>query len=98
VVDIGRWVACAALLLLSAAATVTNWALVLRYFLKKRRNSLVPIVGGVAGVLGCLVSPSLMLRAWWWLPLVLDPGAGPLFVATAVSFISGKLRGAEHPE
>jgi hypothetical protein len=47
--------------------------------------SMVPVIGGVAGALACLVAPVVGLARWAWLPLVLDVGCAPLLALTVVA-------------
>lgn len=48
--------------------------------------SMVPLLGGLAGALACVVAPLRGLARWWWVPLVVDLGCAALlvFAATAV--------------
>jgi hypothetical protein len=50
----------------------------------KIHNSWVPLIGGVSGILGALVSPVETIRHLWWLPLLLDFGCIPGFLYTLV--------------
>jgi hypothetical protein len=46
--------------------------------------SMIPLIGGVCGMIGCFVAPSVTMQQLWWIPLVVDPGCALLFTATAV--------------
>lgn len=39
-----------------------------------RGYSLIPLFGGLLGMVGCIVAPSSSVRGFWWLPLIVDPG------------------------
>jgi hypothetical protein len=47
--------------------------------------SLVPLIGGLAGMCGLLIIPYPPARVYWWLPLLLDIGCLPLLAAASVS-------------
>ena len=72
-------------LLAAVFATVTfgNFAIVYRWYLRKQRGSLVPVIGGLAGAAACFLLPMSGLCDWWLLPLVIDPGSAPLMLYTA---------------
>jgi len=48
-----------------------------------RSGSRVPLVGGCAGCLGLLLGPWPQLRAWCWVPLLLDLGCLPMVAQAA---------------
>ncbi len=91
-VDVLHWSACAGLLLVWVVAGASNALIVLLWLLKRRRASLIPIVGGLAGAAGLLLSPLGALHKWWWVPPVVDPGTLPLVVPTVVWVVCVKLR------
>ena len=50
-----------------------NWFILIRNLVKRDRHvSMMPPVGGLSGVLGCLTIPAL--RYYAFAPLLLDPG------------------------
>src|SRR5579862_6336791 len=53
-----------------------------QFVLRRRAPSRIPLVGGVAGLVGILLLP---LPGWhaWWVPLVLDWGSAPGLLYTA---------------
>jgi hypothetical protein len=64
-----------------------------RTFQKRRSfESLVPLVGGVIGLIGLLICPAAQLRPLWWIPLILDFGCLPLLFAVIADQIWKKLR------
>ncbi len=68
------------LLLVFAISAAGNLRILVRTILRRteRCESLVPLVGGLCGTGGLLILPAEALRAYWWLPLVLDVGAAPI--------------------
>ena len=50
-----------------------------------RNYSMIPLIGGVFGAIGCYIAPSESLNRLWWLPLIIDPGCALLFGLLAVS-------------
>lgn len=57
-------------------AAVTNSAMMLR----SRRGTLIAFVGGLSGLVACLLAPWPWLRSLWWLPPLLDVGSLPLLL------------------
>jgi phosphate/sulfate permease len=75
--------------LLSACALVVgaNWWLSLCWYLRRKRSSLTPFVGGLLGTLGLVLLPFDGTVGYWWVPIVLDPGCGLLLAAIALEFL-----------
>jgi len=46
--------------------------------------SAIPLVGGICGVLACVAAPDETVRAYFWVPLVIDLGTGPYLLLAAV--------------
>lgn len=67
-----RWVFASVLSLISALATFANFGLVLRARKNQSRESFVPLIGGLTGVIALVVVPIASAMKWVWLPLVLD--------------------------
>ena len=63
-----------------------NAGIVLRGWVRKKGGSLVPLIGGLAGLGAFLTLPFSGLSHWWWIPLLADIGTGYLIV-TAVFLI-----------
>lgn len=76
------WVVCGVLLSISLFAMIANYCYAALWYLAKRRNSLIPLVGGLTGAAGLLLLPLPELRACWWIPLVMDLGSAPLLAAS----------------
>ena len=72
------WIVAGALLLLFAWISLSNWILLFR------RSSWIPLIGGAAGVLGCLLAPDDVLRRVWWIPLIVDFGCLPGLAWTVI--------------
>ena len=53
---------------------------------KKREMSvsLIPFVGGVAGMLGMIILPVNGMRYFWWAPLTLDLGCGLMLLGIVI--------------
>jgi hypothetical protein len=72
------WILGALFLSIAAFCIVGNVVVLIRYLLKRKRSSIVPLIGGLAGMLGMLIIPIRGSGKWFWLPLVLDYGAVPM--------------------
>jgi hypothetical protein len=62
--------------------------------LRKREkfHSLIPFVGGLIGMVGVLFLPVSGVRHFWWVPLLLDLGCGPMLAAVVVDQIRKAIR------
>jgi hypothetical protein len=76
---------------ISLAFIATNFLLLMRFVLIKKRSSTVPFIGGIPGALGMLILPfdnaHLYLRSYWWAPLLLDAGTSWVSVTMFWHFI-----------
>lgn len=88
--DVLRWIVFLAGLAFFALAALSNFALLLAWIWRKKRSSLIPVVGGIAGMVGLLAAPFPELRRWWWVPPFVDPGTLPLVVPTVAWTIYAK--------
>lgn len=85
-----QWVASLLMIALSVCVGIGQWWAI--YAIPRRRNaqgqqrnySMVPLIGGVMGTGGCLLSPLSTIKQLWWLPLIIDPGCALLFVCMAI--------------
>jgi hypothetical protein len=80
-----RWFFATVFLLLFFLLAVANAYSVAASFWHKRHISAVPFFGGIAGVLGFLVTPVKHVNEWWWLPLIVDYGSAPVLLAFFIS-------------
>lgn len=55
-----------------------------------RNVSAIPLVGGLLAAFGCAISPWPVVKAAWWVPLILDYGSVPLLLSTVI-FVAGQL-------
>ncbi len=94
-----HWLAFLALAVAFLAAAVSNCARLASVFLadtatyptfltKYSRGIQAMFWGGTAGTLACLVAP-VPLAQFWYMPILLDPGCGPLLVIMGVAFVAG---------
>lgn len=60
---------------------------------RKKAPSLVPLVGGLCGMLAMLIVPLPSLRKWWWLAFVVDCGSLPLIIRTLIYGVIQSRRG-----
>lgn len=61
------------LAIVSAWIIVVNWVCMIAALTTKRSYSLVPLVGGMLGVMACRCGPEA-IRPYAWVPLLLDLG------------------------
>ena len=54
------------------ASAVANFRVLANWVLHKETGSMIPFLGGVAGVVALLVLPFPGFSAYWWVPVVLD--------------------------
>jgi len=94
-----QWLTFLTLAVAFLAAAVSNCARLSRVFLadtatyptfltKYSRGIKAMFWGGTAGMLACLVAP-VPLAQFWYVPILLDPGCGPLLVIMSVVFVAG---------
>lgn len=83
------------LILFSALAIAGNLWITFGGLFKKRKSSqsLVPFVGGIAGVIGLLLLPIERPHHFWWVPTAADLGCGPMLLAVLVDQIKKRLHG-----
>src|SRR6478672_7839262 len=67
------WAISLLLLAFSALLIVGNWAAAIGTLWTKKSTSLIPFLGGLFGLIGCLLCPEEWVSAAWWVSLVLDP-------------------------
>ena len=83
--QIAQWFASLLLIALSLYVGIGQWWAI--HAIPRRLNaqgqhrnySMIPLIGGVIGTGGCLLSPMSAIKQLWWLPLIIDPGCALLF-------------------
>jgi len=58
-----------------------------------RGGSRIPLIGGLAGMLDCLIVPVEGVHRLWWLPLLLDLGCVPMLLHVGIYLLFVKRRG-----
>ena len=75
-----RWTLAIIVAMLSGFAIICQYGGMIQSLLRQRNDpkaggySMVPIIGGVLGMVACLAAPSVAVQRLWWIPPVLDPG------------------------
>ncbi|MEI6074618.1 MAG: hypothetical protein WCS94_03535 [Verrucomicrobiota bacterium] len=82
------------LLTISVGMVFSNLWIAFGGLIRKREKfqSLIPFVGGMLGTIGLLLLPMSQPRRFWWVPLIMDLGCGPMLVAIVIDQIRKKLR------
>jgi len=68
-----RWILAGLLAILALGTLATNYIVVIRRLFLKTSESWIPFVGGVVGCIALLITPSQVVRGYWWIPIILDP-------------------------
>ena len=58
--------------------------------------SLIPVVGGLIGVVGILILPIPGARHFWWVPPIVDLGCGLMLVAFLAEMFKDMIRRKKH--
>jgi hypothetical protein len=87
------WIAGIVLGIAFLVLAVSNGMAVGSYLRHRRHVSAIPLFGGLAGLAACFLLPLDGVRSLWWLPLIIDYGSAPLFVAFFASRIAASIRG-----
>ena len=66
-----------------------NLGILLRWYVRGKHGSLIPLVGGLSGIEACFTLPFPTPRHWWWMPLIADLGSAHLACAM-VLFLFGR--------
>lgn len=64
---------------LSLLCIVGNWTVVFLWWIKKKPGSLVPVIGGLLGLIAVLIFD--VPKYYAIVPLIVDPGSIPMVVA-----------------
>ena len=84
--EILSWAISGVLAAVFVAANYSNLRLFLGHFRRADGSNPSPVlfVGGIAGAIACAIAPNETLRAYFWVPLVIDLGTGPYLLLVAV--------------
>jgi hypothetical protein len=88
------WIVSVILIGLSLWVVLGNLWIAFGGLFKKRKSfeSYVPLIGGVVGMVGMLFLPVPGMRRFWWVPLVVDLGCGPMLLAAVIDQIKKRFR------
>lgn len=64
-------------------ASLNLWS-VIQSVRVKRIGSMIPVTGGIAGLIAFVIAPLPVLRYLWYMPLFFDIGCIPLLIKTVV--------------
>lgn len=81
------WIVALVLLAVSSWAVLGNLWIAFAWIYWKKKGSLVPLAGGVTGAFGLLLLPVIHARQFWWVPVLVDLGCGPIFVAVLIDYV-----------
>ena len=73
------WIGSAVLATYGGGCIAANYATVILWYARRKRGSLLPLMGGLAFPLAMLFCPLPGVRLWAWIPLVADLGCVFLF-------------------
>jgi hypothetical protein len=73
------WVVSALLAFLGGVAIVGNYSIAILWCVRRKRASMIPLLGGVFFAGAMLILPLPAVGRWAWIPLVADLGCVPLF-------------------
>ena len=60
--------------LAGAAITASNYAIIVRWYARRKHSSLIPALGGLLLGAAMLLVPTTKAKHYMWLPLIVDPG------------------------
>lgn len=64
----------------AAWAIALNMRTIILRYCGREPGSVVPLVGGILGAVALLTWPSGAVRAFWWVPFIVDLGSIPLLL------------------
>ena len=82
--DFSRWVLGTLGAIVFVGFAVSNIVICVAQHRKPRGHSLLPVVGGLLGACGVVLLPIPGIPKFFWVPLILDLGCGPLLILSAV--------------
>jgi hypothetical protein len=81
------WLFLVLMFLLGAHLSVMNYRVLYQVYVRKEHHSPLPLIGGFLCLAAMLMCPIARIRAWAWVPLIVDPGGVFLvgvFIYTAI--------------
>ena len=91
--DTFRWIIGGLLIALSLFVAVGQFAAIVQASRRLKADpnaggySMIPLFGGLVGVIGMLIVPLTSMQRLWWLPLIVDPGCALMFGLVAIAGI-----------
>lgn len=83
-------VSIAALLLFTLLAAINLMTAINNYVLKRRWASLIPLIGGISGMIGIVTLPVEGVLRYWWVPFFADYGSAPIIIHAIVHAVIAK--------
>jgi hypothetical protein len=81
-----RWILTIVFLLIFIwMAGIHAWFFIKGFF--QKAPSLIPLFGGLFGMLAILIVPLPSVRKWWWVPFVVDCGSIPFLIRSLIYMI-----------
>ena len=83
------------LMLLGVLIILINGLIPVRYWILKKREeqqSCIPIIGGILGSIGMVISTNATLKDLSWVPLILDVGCFPMIAYAVFLFFLRKIK------
>lgn len=86
-----QWAVSTVLIAFGLFVAVSQWVAMADAGRRRKDNpdssgySFAPLLGGLVGAIGCLLSPSPTVRTLWWVLPVIDPGCVLMLLLAAVS-------------
>ena len=70
----------------------TNWRIFYHNYIKKdSTTSVIPLMGGIAGVIGLWMMPNIEVGLpWLFVPFLVEWGSVPLLLVSLFSFLNNK--------
>lgn len=87
-----HWIASGTLVVLSFLIICANFWIAIRWYLFRKRGTMIPFIGGIIGMIGLLLLPMVGVRRFWWTPLVADLGCGLMMLGIAIESIKRVVR------
>lgn len=86
------WILSTTMIALGLVLGLCQWLAMIQVTRQGKGYSFVPLLAGLMGSVGCLISPSPAMKTMWWLPLFVDPGCVLLFSVAAADSCAALFR------